>query len=190
MLKLIMAWLSGLSLVGKIFAYSSTAIIGGTMISAAVNHNVQEPKKPLPTPPAVEGKQTEPKVESKTITESTEVPFDKTTVEDGNLAKGKTEVRTVGVNGIKTYTYKITLADGVQTNKELIKEEVTTSPVTEVTAIGTKAVLTQNCDPNYTPCVPNVSYDLDCPDIGFSVVVIGYDRHGFDGNDNDGYGCE
>lgn len=46
-----------------------------------------------------------------------------------------------------------------------------------------------NCDPNYTPCVPNVSYDLDCADIGFSVRVIGSDPHRFDGDD-DGYGCE
>jgi hypothetical protein len=48
-----------------------------------------------------------------------------------------------------------------------------------------------NCDPNYSGfCVPNVSYDLNCPDIGHVVYVIGYDRHGFDGNDNDGIGCE
>lgn len=46
-----------------------------------------------------------------------------------------------------------------------------------------------NCDPNYSPCVPNVSYDLDCGDISFSVNVIGSDPHGFD-RDNDGYGCE
>lgn len=46
-----------------------------------------------------------------------------------------------------------------------------------------------NCDPNYSPCVPNVSYDLDCPDIGFTVRVIGTDVHNFD-RDGDGYGCE
>ena len=46
-----------------------------------------------------------------------------------------------------------------------------------------------DCDPNYTPCVENVSYDLDCADIGFQVRVIGFDRHRFD-RDNDGFGCE
>ncbi len=45
------------------------------------------------------------------------------------------------------------------------------------------------CDPNYTGCVPLVSYDLDCPDIGFSVQVIGSDHHGFD-REGDGLGCE
>lgn len=49
--------------------------------------------------------------------------------------------------------------------------------------------LAGNCDPNYTPCVPNVSYDLDCKDVGFRVQVIGYDRHGLD-RDGDGIGCE
>lgn len=46
-----------------------------------------------------------------------------------------------------------------------------------------------NCDPNYTPCIPNVSYDLDCGDISTRVTVIGTDRHRFD-RDGDGIGCE
>lgn len=47
-----------------------------------------------------------------------------------------------------------------------------------------------NCDSNYSgTCVPVVSYDLNCDDIGGSVKVVGSDPHGFDG-DGDGYGCE
>ncbi len=46
-----------------------------------------------------------------------------------------------------------------------------------------------NCDPNYEPCVPDTSYDLDCSDISFSVTVVGSDPHRFD-RDGDGYGCE
>lgn len=53
----------------------------------------------------------------------------------------------------------------------------------------TPAPVRSNCDPNYTPCVPNVSYDLDCSDISFSVTVIGSDHHRFD-RDGDGLGCE
>lgn len=46
------------------------------------------------------------------------------------------------------------------------------------------------CDPNYSgTCVPDVGYDLDCGDIAGSVVVVGIDRHRFDG-DGDGRGCE
>jgi endonuclease YncB( thermonuclease family) len=46
-----------------------------------------------------------------------------------------------------------------------------------------------NCNPNYTPCVPNSSSDLDCADIGHSVQVIGSDPYGLD-REGDGIGCE
>ena len=47
-----------------------------------------------------------------------------------------------------------------------------------------------NCDPNYSgACVPIVSWDLDCADIGESVTVTGSDIHRFDA-DGDGAGCE
>lgn len=47
-----------------------------------------------------------------------------------------------------------------------------------------------SCDPNYSGgCVPLVGYDLNCPDIGFMVQVIGTDVHRFD-RDQDGWGCE
>ncbi|HEX8182179.1 MAG TPA: hypothetical protein VF575_01100 [Candidatus Saccharimonadales bacterium] len=75
-------------------------------------------------------------------------------------------------------------------------EPVPDSVPTPPEAIDSEPVVTtpadapdSDCDPNYTPCVPNVSYDLDCGDIGMSVSVIGSDTHRFD-RDNDGYGCE
>jgi hypothetical protein len=44
--------------------------------------------------------------------------------------------------------------------------------------------------PELPPCVPNVSYDLDCADIGYRTVrVIDSDPYGFDG-DGDTYACE
>lgn len=45
------------------------------------------------------------------------------------------------------------------------------------------------CHPSYTPCVPD-GPDLDCPDIGFMVIVTGPDEFRLDGSDNDGKGCE
>jgi micrococcal nuclease len=46
------------------------------------------------------------------------------------------------------------------------------------------------CHPSYDPCVPNVTNDLDCKDIGFSVTIIGPDEYRLDGSDHDGNGCE
>jgi hypothetical protein len=45
------------------------------------------------------------------------------------------------------------------------------------------------CDANYSGCVPDVGYDLDCADIDGPVQVLGNDPHGFD-RDGDGYACE
>ena len=45
------------------------------------------------------------------------------------------------------------------------------------------------CDPNYSGCVPDVTYDLDCADINGPVRVLGADPHGFD-RDGDGSACE
>jgi len=44
------------------------------------------------------------------------------------------------------------------------------------------------CDPNYQPCIPVSSTDLNCSDIGITVQVVGEDIHGFD-SDGDGVGC-
>ncbi len=46
------------------------------------------------------------------------------------------------------------------------------------------------CNPNYSACVPNVAYDIDCNDVSAkSFLVIGFDQYGFDG-DGDGIACE
>jgi hypothetical protein len=49
-----------------------------------------------------------------------------------------------------------------------------------------------NCDPSYPGvCIPPAPPDLDCGDVSFRrFVVVPPDPHGFDGNDNDGIGCE
>lgn len=50
-------------------------------------------------------------------------------------------------------------------------------------------VSNSSCNSNYSGCVDDSYYDLDCADIGEEVEVIGYDEYGLD-RDGDGYGCE
>ena len=186
-------WHSGLSKAGKVTLWAITAIVGGSAINAMASPGPStSPKADLPA--VVQQDSSKPVVTSKTISETAPVAFTRTTIDDGNLTSGNTTIRTAGVNGIKTTTYEVTYQDGKEVSKKLIKEEVTTPPVSEVTAVGTKAVYiapkpSSNCDPNYTPCVPNVSYDLDCPDIGHRVTVVGTDYHRLDA-DHDGTGCD
>jgi uncharacterized protein YabE (DUF348 family) len=73
------------------------------------------------------------------VTTTSEVPFAQQTVQDGALYKGTTKVRTAGVAGVRTVVDRVTTVDGVETARETLSDEVTTAPVDEVVAVGTKA---------------------------------------------------
>jgi hypothetical protein len=45
------------------------------------------------------------------------------------------------------------------------------------------------CDPNYTGCVPDTGYDVDCKEVDGPVEVIGIDSNGLD-SDGDLIACE
>lgn len=116
---------------------------------------------------------------------------------DPALGKGTTKVRIRGVAGVKTLTYEVTLTDGVQTRRKLIRTVVTRPPVTRVIAVGTKQRPRRDCDPNYSGgCVP-IASDVDCPGGSGSgpayapgvVRVVGSDIYDLD-RDGDGFGCD
>lgn len=154
------------------------------------------------TQPAVE-QEAEPVTTHEEVQESETIPFEKVEQEDPLLERGTRIVTTEGKAGTKTLTYKLTLVDGVETKRELVKNEVTAGPVNEVTAVGTKepyvapAPLAQSCDPNYSgACVP-IASDVDCgggsgngPEYVYGVVtVVGSDIYDLD-RDGNGLGCE
>lgn len=173
-------------------------ILGGVTAPASIN-NVQDSQE-LETV-----QQTDESIRStlELLTEKKAIPFAKETVEDPSMNKGTSVVSVTGVDGERTISFEVEMKDGKEVSRKQTKDDITKQPVNEVTKVGTKVVQaapaprasapapSSNCDPNYSGgCVPNVSYDLDCPDIGLRVYVIGNDRHGFDGSDNDGIGCE
>ncbi|MDG4762788.1 G5 domain-containing protein [Solwaraspora sp. WMMD406] len=150
------------------------------------------PPSPAPPPsPAVR----QPKVETKTVTETQQIPFQEKRVNDATLPKGTTKVKTNGVAGVKKLTYQVTYTNGVQTAKKLISEQVTKQPVTKVVLVGTKVA--QQCHPSYTgACVP-IASDVDCAGgsgngpayVQGPVRVIGQDVYDLD-RDGDGVACE
>ncbi|WP_144121727.1 G5 domain-containing protein [Catellatospora sichuanensis] len=134
-------------------------------------------------------------VEKRTATETKTIAHGVKRVNDSTLTKGKTRVKTQGVNGTKKFTYEVTATDGLETSRVLVREEITKQPVTEVILVGTKK---PSCDPNYSgACVP-IAFDVDCAGgsgdgpayVEGPVYVIGNDHYRLDGNDNDGIGCE
>ncbi|MEU8231281.1 G5 domain-containing protein [Actinoplanes sp. NPDC048967] len=78
-----------------------------------------------------------PGVRKRTITETEPIAFKSRTVKDNWLPKGTREPRTAGIDGVRTKTYEVTLVDGRETKRKLLKSEVTREPVPEVVAIGT-----------------------------------------------------
>lgn len=136
-----------------------------------------------------------PVVEKRTVTETKKIPFTTRKVNDATLAKGDTEVRRRGTTGLKKLTYEVTLTDGAETARKLIREVVTRRPVNRVIAVGTKR--TRQCDPNYSgACVP-IAGDVDCAGgsgdgpgyVSGPVRVVGDDIYDLD-RDGDGVACD
>ncbi|WP_328524327.1 G5 domain-containing protein [Kribbella sp. NBC_00359] len=133
------------------------------------------------------------------VVEFKTIPFKKKTVTDSSLPKGEKTIRTTGSNGTRKLTYEVTYVNGVQTAKELLRQEVSKQPRTQVTVLGTKVEEesgSSGCDPNYSGCVP-IASDVDCSGgtgngpayVQGPVTVIGHDVYGLD-RDGDGIGCE
>jgi resuscitation-promoting factor RpfB len=136
---------------------------------------------------------TAPAVTRRTVKVTKPIAYPTRRVDDDSLAKGRTKVRTRGVDGTRTLTYAVTLTGGKETSRTLVGDVVTRQPVAKVIAVGTKE---SECDPNYSGCVP-IAEDVDCAGgtgngpayVQGPVRVIGEDIYDLD-NDNDGIGCE
>lgn len=140
-------WLRSLSLGNKVLVGVGVFILIAAGAGATSHPNTQPISTTKPQPQLT--------TTTKTITETQDIPFDSTTVNDGTLAKGTTKVTTAGVNGAKTLTYEITYKDGQQTDKKLIKTETTLRPVTQVTSVGTYVAPPP---PAPVPSCPNGTY--------------------------------
>lgn len=130
-----------------------------------------------------------PKVTTEDVVEKTHIPFESITEDDSSLDLGTNKVIQEGENGEKATTYTVTYTDGKETSKVFKSEIITKKPISKIIHNGTYVPPVSNCNPNYSGCVENSSYDLDCADVGTSVTILGYDEYGLD-RDGDGYGCE
>jgi hypothetical protein len=190
-------WFQGLELTGKVTLISVLTIVFLGVVGVAAQPNLSSNVAPNQTIPASipEENNAESTTETKIETKTESILYTSISIEENSLAKGKTQIQTSGVNGLKTITDTITFTDGVETNRTSI-ESITTSPVNEVVLSGTYVAPAPKCDKNYSGCVP-IASDVDC-DSGSGngpaytsgpVRVIGTDIYGLDRN-GDGWGCE
>jgi hypothetical protein len=81
------------------------------------------------------------RVEVRTETEQREIPFERQTVRDASVPTGETRLLEPGVTGIEELTYRITVEDGVEIERRLVRQVTLQDPRTEVILIGIQAEL-------------------------------------------------
>lgn len=191
--------------VGGIMGRTKTAVfaIGGMLVLGACGPQSTTSSADPPTPAASAAPSSAPSittegtpgVKRRIVTETRVIPFTTRKVKDATLARGTTKVRTQGRTGVRALTYEVTLVNGRQTDKRLIRVIVRRAPVTRVVAVGTRS--TRRCDPNYSgACVP-IASDVDCAGGGGNgpayvqgrVRVVGTDIYDLD-RDGDGIACD
>ncbi|MFB0835238.1 transglycosylase family protein [Arthrobacter halodurans] len=78
------------------------------------------------------------RVETKKKTKTQAVAHGTTTVEDAGLYRGKSQLVRAGKDGVRTLTYKVVVKDGKTFSTQRTSSKVTTAPVAEKIAVGTK----------------------------------------------------
>ena len=77
-----------------------------------------------------------------TVTETEAVPYETKYVDVQNIPRGRTKVVSAGANGVKTATYTVTYVNGVETERVLTDERITTKPTSQVVNRGVGGTLT------------------------------------------------
>ena len=88
--------------------------------------------------------------------------------EDPDLLKGQTRVIRAGVAGERTILTEVTTVDGKETRK-LVSNEITTAPVSEIIAVGTKVESTS------TPSEGSPSLVQEKPELEVTTESVAYD---------------
>lgn len=78
-----------------------------------------------------------PTITHKTDIQTSSIPFESTTQYDSTKASGTSTITTIGVNGVQTKTYDVTLTDGIETSRSIVSDVTTTTSVNQVTTVGT-----------------------------------------------------
>ncbi|MBS4536408.1 G5 domain-containing protein [Clostridium sp. D2Q-14] len=85
-----------------------------------------------------EDKEDEAVITTKEETVEESVPFYIEKEDDPTLELGTEIVEKEGVDGLKKVTYEITLTAGEETDRKVISNEITKSPINKIIKVGTK----------------------------------------------------
>jgi WD40 repeat protein len=76
------------------------------------------------------------RVETRTETEQREIPYDRRTVHDASIPVGESQLLEPGITGIEELTFRVTLEDGVEVDRRLVRQETLREARTEVIMVG------------------------------------------------------
>jgi len=81
------------------------------------------------------------RVDAHIETEQRQIPFESRTVRAATVPAGETRLLEPGITGIEELTYRITVEDGVEIERRLVRRVMLEEPRTEVILIGARAEL-------------------------------------------------
>ena len=139
--RIIQAGLSGertiLTEVTKVDGKETRKVVSNEVTTAPVSEIIAVGTKVESTSIPSEGTPSLVEVKSELEVTTEAVTYDTIHQEDPDLLKGQTRVIRAGVTGERTILTEVTTVDGKETRKQ-VSNEVTTAPVTEIIAVGTK----------------------------------------------------
>lgn len=139
------SWFSALSRKAKVATIVGVSLLGLTGMAAASPQQKQDVPAPTPKVEATAPAETQSKVEKKTVTETSTIPFGTINRDDSSLAKGTSKTIQAGVAGERVITYEVTYRNGQETGREKISEKVTKTAVDRVVANGTYVKVEPSC---------------------------------------------
>jgi resuscitation-promoting factor RpfB len=130
------------------------------------------------------------------------IGFDSDTIRTSSLDKGETQLQQAGRAGVRVRVVKVTVKNGVEVGRDVVRTFVARPPVQRVTLVGTHVdpkpkPAASSCDGNYTGACEPVASDVDCGGgsgdgpayVDGPVEVVGTDVYDLD-NDGDGVACD
>lgn len=81
------------------------------------------------------------RVETRIEVQQREIPFGRRTVRDTSIPTGETRLLEGGITGIEELTYRVTVEDGVETGRQLVRQVTVREPRDEVVLIGARGEL-------------------------------------------------
>lgn len=141
-----------------------------------------------------------PVVTHRTLRKRQPISFAEKVQPTSELRRGVRRVSQPGKPGVRVRVVRITMEDGVEVTRKVVKVVIARKPVPRIVLRGTYVPpppAAPRCDSNYTgDCVP-IASDVDCgggsgngPEYVYGTVkVVGSDIYDLDA-DGDGYGCD